>query len=224
MILHIHIDASYLSVFNAQSRLGDLFFLGNKSPEQDTLNGSILNVAAIIKNVDASAVESEVGACFHNAQSGAPLRFTLTKMGHTQPPTPLRTDNSTAFGILNGTIKQKRSKALDMRYHWMTDKVRQKQFDVYWRPGRENLADYHKKHHLEHHHKYMRHLILHQANSLQVLRGCVKLLPLPQPSVRACTDAQTNPSAQRATQLRSVLARVYAVSRQNQITTTVPLL
>jgi hypothetical protein len=68
----------------------------------------------------------------------------------------------------------------------------------------------------------MRHLILHEANSLQVLGGCVKLLPLPQPPVRARTDARTNPRAQRATQLRSVLARVYAVSIQNQITNTVP--
>jgi hypothetical protein len=50
----------------------------------------------------------------------------------------------------------------------------------------------------------------------------VKLLPLPQPPMRSRTDARTNPSAQRATQLRSVLARVYAVSIQNQITTTVP--
>jgi hypothetical protein len=50
----------------------------------------------------------------------------------------------------------------------------------------------------------------------------VKLLPFPQPLLRARTDAQTNPSAQRATQIRSVLARVYAVARQNQITTTVP--
>jgi hypothetical protein len=111
---------------------------------------------------------------------------------------------------------------MDMRYHWLTDRVRQKQFDVYWRPGRENLRDYHTKHHSAQHHKDMRGLILHQANSLQVLRGCVKLLPLPQPSLRAHTAARTNPSAQRATQLRSVLARVYAVSRQNQITTTVP--
>jgi hypothetical protein len=52
--------------------------------------------------------------------------------------------------------------------------------------------------------------------------GIVKLLPLPQPPLRACTDARTNPSAQRATQLRSVLARVYAVARQNQTTTAVP--
>jgi hypothetical protein len=71
MILHIHSDASYLSVSNARSRLGGLFFLGNKSPDQDTLNGSILNVAAVIKNVVASAAESEVAACFHNTQSGA---------------------------------------------------------------------------------------------------------------------------------------------------------
>jgi hypothetical protein len=169
MILHIHSDASYLSVSNARSRLGGLFFLGNKSPEQDTLNGSILNVAAVIKNVVASAAESEVGACFHNAQSGAPLRVTLTELGHTQPPTPLRTDNSTAYSIVNETIKQKRSKAMDMRYHWLTDRVRQKQFDVYWRPGRENLGDYHTKHHSAQHHKDMRHLILHEANSLQVL-------------------------------------------------------
>jgi hypothetical protein len=98
---------------------------------------------------------------------------------------------------------------MDMRYHWLTDRVHQKQFDVYWQPGRENLADYHTKHHSAQHHKDVRHLILHEANSRQVLRGCVKLLPLPQPPVRAA-------------QLRSVLARVYAVSIQNQITTTVP--
>jgi hypothetical protein len=131
MILHIHSDASNLFFSNARSRLRSLFFFGNKSPEHDKLNGSILNVAAIIKNVVASAAESEVGACFHNAQSCAPLRVTLTELGNTQPPTPLRTDNSNAFRILNNTIKQKRSKAMDMRYHWMTDRVRQKQFDVY---------------------------------------------------------------------------------------------
>jgi hypothetical protein len=55
MILHIHSDASYLSVSNAPSRIGGLFFLGNKYPEQETRNVFILNVAAVIKNVVASA-------------------------------------------------------------------------------------------------------------------------------------------------------------------------
>jgi hypothetical protein len=126
MILHIHSDASYLSVSNASSRLGGLFFCSKKSPQEDNLNGSILNVASVIKYVVAFTAESEVGACFQNAQSGAPLRVTLAELGHIQPQIPLRTDNSTAFGILNKSIKQKRSKAMDMRYHWLTDRVRQK--------------------------------------------------------------------------------------------------
>jgi hypothetical protein len=103
---------------------------------------------------------------------------------------------------------------MDMRYHWLTDRVHQKQFDVYWRPGRENLGDYHTKHHSAQNHKDMRHLILHEANSLQVLRGCVKLLPLPHPPVRARTDARTNQSAQRATQLRSMQACVHCLNTE----------
>jgi hypothetical protein len=63
MILHIHINASYLSLSNAHSRLGGLFFCGDKPPQEETLNGSILNVASVIKNVVTSAAESEVGTC-----------------------------------------------------------------------------------------------------------------------------------------------------------------
>jgi hypothetical protein len=113
MILHIHSDDSYLSVSNARSCLGGLFCCEDKPPKEDTLNGSILKVAPVIKNGVASVAESEVGVCFQNSQSGAPLRVTLTEVGHIQPATPLRTDNSTAFGILNETIKK----------NWLTDRV-----------------------------------------------------------------------------------------------------
>jgi hypothetical protein len=202
MILHIHSNASYLSVSHAHSCLGGLFFCGEKPPKEDTLNESILNVSSVIKNVVASAAESEVGACFQSAQSGAPIRTTLIELGHKQPATPLQTINSTAFSILNETIKQKRSKAMDMRNHWLADRVRQKQFDVYWRPGHENLGDYHTKHHSAQHHKDMSGLILYQANSLQVLQGCVELLPLPQPYSRTRTYAHPCQSTQRATPLR----------------------
>jgi hypothetical protein len=43
------------------------------------MNGSVLNVASVIKNVVASAAESEEGACFQNTQSGDPLRVTLSE-------------------------------------------------------------------------------------------------------------------------------------------------
>jgi hypothetical protein len=62
MTLHIHSDASYLSISHARSRLGGLFYCRNKPPQADKLNGSILNAAAVIKNIVASAAKSEVGA------------------------------------------------------------------------------------------------------------------------------------------------------------------
>jgi hypothetical protein len=73
MILHIHSDASYLFVYHAHIRLGGLLYCVDKPTHDDRLNGSILNAAAVIKNVVASAAESEVGVCFQNSQSGAPL-------------------------------------------------------------------------------------------------------------------------------------------------------
>jgi hypothetical protein len=60
---------------------------------------------------------------------------------------------------------------MEMRYHWLTERVRQKQFDVYWRPGRDNLGEYHTKHHSAQHHKYMCGLIIHQAKSFSFCKG-----------------------------------------------------
>ena len=78
-------------------------------------------------------------------------------MGHPQAPTTLVTDNSTAAGIANDTVKQRRSKAMDMRYYWIRDRVRQGQFQVKWHPGETNLADYPTKHHPPSHHREIRH-------------------------------------------------------------------
>lgn len=63
-------------------------------------------------------------------------------MGHPQPAAQMNTDNQTATGILNGTIKQKRSKTIDMRFYWLKDRQDQGQFDIQWVPGKHNLADY----------------------------------------------------------------------------------
>ena len=101
-------------------------------------------------------METEVAAAFYNARDGLPFRTTLEELGHPQPPTPLEVDNQTAVGFLNSTMKQKHSKAIDMRFHWIKDRVSQKQFLVYWRPGQNNSADFVSKHHSPQHHKTMR--------------------------------------------------------------------
>jgi hypothetical protein len=102
---------------------------------------------------------------------------------------------------------------MDMKYYRLQDRVRQKQFDVYWRPGKDNLRDYHTNHHPAQHHQDMRPILLHQATILNVLRGCAKL---PQPQLRQPTDTQTSQRTLRATQVRCALARAYAVLLQNR--------
>jgi hypothetical protein len=117
MILHIHSDASYLSENEAKSRAGGFFYMGNTTKNDKKLtNGAILIVSRVLKHVMSSAAEAEIGAVFINAKEGAVLRTTLEELGHKQPPTPMETDNTTATGYSNGTIKQKRTKAMDMRF------------------------------------------------------------------------------------------------------------
>lgn len=104
----------------------------------------------------SSATEAEMGALFYNAKDAAWLRTTLTDMGHPQPPTPIQTDNACAAGIINNEMKQKRSKAIDMRFYWVRDRVNQGHFIVHWNKGSDNLADYFTKHHSPNHHRLMR--------------------------------------------------------------------
>ena len=158
MLLRIHSDASYLSEPEARSRAGGYFYLGNATEDATAqyLNGPIHIVATIIKHVMASAAEAELGALYMNAKEGTVIRNTLKEMGHPQGPTPIQTDNSTANKITNNACKQQRSKAIDMRFYWLHDRIQQKQFNVFWRPGIENRADYYTKHHAPIHHQRMR--------------------------------------------------------------------
>jgi hypothetical protein len=154
MILHIHSDASYLSEDEAKSRAGGFFYMGNATRNDKKLtNGAIIIVSKVLKHVMSSAAEAEIGAFFINAKEGAVLRTTLEELGHKQPPTPMETDNTTAKGYSSGTIKQKCTKAMDMRFYWIKDRVKQGQFHIDWGPGYQNLADYFTKHHSPAHHK-----------------------------------------------------------------------
>ena len=66
-------------------------------------------------------------------------------MGYPQPPTTILCDNTAAIGLANDSIKQKRSKAVDMRFHWVRDRIRQQQFCVIYVPTDDNIADYFTK-------------------------------------------------------------------------------
>ena len=76
------------------------------------------------------AAEAEIGATFLNAKDVLPIRTTLEELGHPQPPTPMQVDNTTSVGFSNNTIKQKRSKAIDMRFYWIRDRTLQGHFKI----------------------------------------------------------------------------------------------
>ena len=151
MVLHVESDASYLSEAKAKSRYAGYHYLSidpkGKNIPYPPLNAPVLVSANIIKETVASAAEAELAGLFHNGQDALPLIHALKEIGHPQPPTPIQTDNSTAAGLANDTVKQKRSKAMEMRYFWIADKVDAKIFNVYWNMGKTNRADYFSKQH-----------------------------------------------------------------------------
>ena len=169
MVLAVHSDASYLNEAKARSRVGGHHFLTANDPIP-TNNGAVLNISQIIKAVMSSAAESELGALFINAKHAVPIRTVLEEMGHPQPPTPMQTDNSTAFGVVNNKIQPKATKAMDMRFFWLRDRECQKQFRIYWRPGPTNRADYWTKQHPGQHHANMRAEILTPRNVLDAFK------------------------------------------------------
>ena len=95
------------------------------------------------------------------------MRKTLEELGHPQPPTPMQTDNSTAYGVINNKIQPKATKAMDMRFYWLKDRESVEQFKYYWRPGKSNLGDYFTKHHPPLHHQSMREILLSNPKILK---------------------------------------------------------
>ena len=176
MILAIHSDASYLSEPRARSRAGGHFFLSNDD-EVPPNNGSVLNIAKIIKNVMTSAADAEIGALFINTRQAIPARYLLEEMGHKQPPTSIQTDNTTALGFVNKNLQPKATKSTDMQHWFMRDRRDRKQFRYYWGEGKYNDADYFSKHFCGPHHTEKRPRFLTPRSTLDALRVSLGLAP-----------------------------------------------
>eukprot|EP00957_Ditylum_brightwellii_P180762 13770881-Ditylum_brightwellii.AAC.1 len=93
-------------------------------------------------------------------------------------------------GIVNKTVKQRRTQAINMRFHWVRDHCAQRHFLVYWALGTENKADYHTKHYTGAHHRRLRPEYLHGPRyltqhvkiiGLMGLQGCVEFGSSPDP-------------------------------------------
>ena len=112
--------------------------------------------STIFKAAISSAAETELGALYLNAKEAVYLRQIQSEMGHPQPKTPIQMDNTTAEGVINNKIQPKRTKATDMRFHWLRNQEAPGQFKTFWWLGGTNLVDCFTKHHPPAHHVNVR--------------------------------------------------------------------
>ena len=90
-------------------------------------------------------MEIEYVGCYATARSGIALRQMSDAMGYPQAATRISTDNACAAGVANKTMKIKRSRTINMNFHWIRDRVAQGEYTVVWFEGRKNLADFFTK-------------------------------------------------------------------------------
>ena len=181
MELAIHPDASYLSVAQARSRASGVHFLSEVPPNPNnpedfvpTTNGILFVVCKIMRNIMASEAEAKYGTIFVSTQTDVPNQITLSEMGRKQGPTAIQVENYTAVGIATKGFFQNESKVMDMRFYWINNRIEQGKFRVFWRPGPENLGDYHSKHYPPEHQISVCSKYLHVYN-LRLLQGYVNL-------------------------------------------------
>jgi hypothetical protein len=149
MVLILDADVSYLSESHARSRGAGVAYLGKKD-DPTFINGPIDVFSVILPTVVSSVCEGEYAAAFLMAQLAMPLRVQLKDLNYKQDMFPngstlLTTDNMCAEGIANNSMKLKRSRAMDMRYHWLRDRVKNGDFTVQWRRNTNSLADFFTK-------------------------------------------------------------------------------
>jgi hypothetical protein len=139
----INSDASYISKSQAQSRAGIIFYLS--SPHQhDTpvpTHQATNIISVILKHIIASAAEAELAALLQCARCLQPPNH-LEELGHPKPPTAIHTDNECANSFAIATVKQHRSKAMDVRFYFIRYCIKQLQFILNWEPGTSNQAVY----------------------------------------------------------------------------------
>ena len=94
-----------------------------------------------------SAAESEIAGLFICAKSMVQLCQTLIEMGWTHPKSTIQCDNSTAVVVANDTFIQRKTKTINIQYHWLRCCESQGQFQLFWAPCANNLVEYSTKIH-----------------------------------------------------------------------------
>ena len=93
-------------------------------------------------------------------------------MGHPQPPAVAGVGSETDCGVLNGTMRHRRSKVAGMSLSWLKGRRERGKLKVEWAPGPTSRAGYATKNHPGPHHQVARPMQLYaKGKSPAALQG-----------------------------------------------------
>jgi hypothetical protein len=223
MQLKVISDASFGGETKSRSRFGSMMYFGNRDDSPLLTapifeNGMIEQKTSIYSQVCRSAPEAEYGGVYEAAQRGSYARSICLSMKIPQETTPLWTDNDIARKLINSEAKQRRTKTMDRKWHWINQQVEQGTFAVHRESGKTIIADIMTKFFdVKTHQATMKRLLTFAKKedlrpNARIMRTASKTSPLPPPSTTPSRIPQVRTSIVSTNKTKSQLALATSVN------------
>ena len=69
------------------------------------------------------------------------IKNVFSELGLKESTTPICADNEGGIFIANNPVQERRTKHIDVRYHYVRDLIEQKHIEIFWVPTEDNPAD-----------------------------------------------------------------------------------
>ena len=145
--------ANYALVFNGASNKGliaytDSDYAADLVKRQST-TGFLFKLADGIiswqsraqKAIALSATEAEYMALSDCSRQAVWIQNIFSELGLPKKPTTICADNEGGIFIASNPVQERRTKHIDVRYHYVRDLLEQKRIDTIWVPTDDNPAD-----------------------------------------------------------------------------------
>ncbi|GJE98550.1 hypothetical protein PsYK624_147820 [Phanerochaete sordida] len=143
----------YALEFSGQEGLGLVAFTdsdwGSDPIDRRSQTGYLLRLAGgafswnsrAQRTVAHSSMDAEYMALSDCSRQVVWVRALLAELGYTLDSTPICCDNQGAIFVSSNPVTERRSKHIDIRYHYIRDIVEQGHVQIYYVPGEDNPAD-----------------------------------------------------------------------------------
>ena len=126
-------DADYAGCLETRkSRSGFVFLLNNGPISWSSQRQNVVSL---------STTEAEYIALAHGAKEAVWLRRMLSELNVNCGSVPIFVDNQSAIKLANNSEFHKRSKHIDIRFHFIRDMLSRKEIEIHYVQSKEQLAD-----------------------------------------------------------------------------------